>query len=187
MNKYIFLDRDGVINKDCMGWTKYGYVTSLSEFIFLPKVLEALKCFYENGYQAVIISNQQCVGKGYLSIEKLELITNKMINDIEVFGGKVAGVYYCVHKKEENCDCRKPKEGLFLKAKIELSLSSLNEMYYVGDTERDVIAGKKAGLKTITVLTGKSIVSDIEKWTNSPDNIFENLMDAAKFIIGPTA
>jgi len=164
MNKYIFLDRDGVINKDCAGGTKYGYATCPSEFVFLPKVLEALKYFYENGYKAVIVSNQQCVGKGYLSKEELKCITDKMIIDIESSGGKVAGVYYCVHKKEENCDCRKPKEGLFLKAKTELSITSLSNMYYVGDTERDVIAGEKAGLKSITVLTGKSIASDIDKF-----------------------
>ena len=187
MNKYIFLDRDGVINKDCAGWTKYGYVTSLSEFVFLPKVLEALKHFYENDYQAVIVSNQQCVGKGYLSEEELNNLTDNMIGEVESFGGKVAGVYYCVHKKEENCDCRKPKEGLFLKAKADLSITSFSNMYYVGDTERDVIAGEKSGLKTITVLTGKSTASDIEKWENSPDYVFENLMNVAEFVVGPTA
>ena len=183
MSKYVFLDRDGVINKDCDGWTKYGYATTRQEFIFLPKVLEALKYLYENGFEAVIVSNQQCVGKGYLSTDGLDEITNMMTTRIESFGGKIAGVYYCLHKKEENCDCRKPKEGLFVKAKSDLGITSFENMYYVGDTERDVIAGKKAKLKTIAVLTGKNSQEKIEKWETTPDHVFDNLMDVANFIV----
>jgi len=181
--KYVFIDRDGVINADPGSRTKHGYVTEWKDFHFLPGVPEAMKILTDNGYKSVIISNQQCVGKGYLREEVLEELTLKMIEEIKKNGGGVVKVYYCPHLKEENCLCRKPKEGLFLKAKEEFKIEHFQDKFYIGDSKHDVEAGKKAGLKTVLVLSGNSKREDIPKWKIKPDHICENLLEAAQFIV----
>ncbi|MGB2878875.1 MAG: HAD family hydrolase [Candidatus Omnitrophota bacterium] len=182
--EYVFIDRDGVINKDPGGWTEYGYVTRWEDFHFLPGTLEALKALKGAGYKAVIISNQQGVGKGYFTEAALKDITGKMVSTIKGSGGEVAGVFYCIHAKEEDCDCRKPKAGLFLKAKEELGIESFESNFYMGDTERDIQAGRAAGLKTILVLSGKSSRQDAEGWSHKPDHICGSIAEAVNIVIG---
>lgn len=182
-DKYVFLDRDGVINRDPAGWTEYGYVTRREDFHFLPGALEAIKKIKEAGYGTVIISNQQGVGKGYFTEKALRDVTEKMEETVKAAGGEIAGSYYCVHRKEENCDCRKPKKGLFLKAQEELGIKSFEGQFYVGDTERDIEAGRNAGLKTILVLSGKSSREDAQNWNSRPDHICGDLTEAVDFII----
>ena len=181
--KYVFIDRDGVINKDPGGWTEYSYVTRWEDFHFLPGSLEALKRLRSAGYRSVIISNQQGVGKGYFTEEELDNVTSKMLEKIKEAGGDVAGVYYCTHAKEENCSCRKPKPGLFERAEEELGINPEGK-YYIGDTERDIQAGGAAGLKTILVLSGKSSKGDVEKWENKPDHVCDSFIDAVKIVLG---
>lgn len=183
-DKYVFIDRDGVINKDPAGWTPYSYVTKWEDFHFLPGVLEALKKLSDAGYESVIISNQQGVGKGYMTLEDLNDITSKVSRAIKEAGGKVAGFYYCTHEKEENCSCRKPKDGLFRKAQKELGIKSFKGKFYLGDTQRDMEAGKRAGLKTILILSGKSDEEDAKEWEYKPDYTFKDLSSAADFILG---
>ena len=181
--KYVFIDRDGVINKDCFGVTEYGYVTRWEDFQFLPRVPEAFKRFTDAGYKTVIISNQQCVGKGYLTEEELNKITQKMICQIEENGGKVHDVNYCLHLKEEECGCRKPDPGLFRIAKEKLGIEKIEGSFYVGDTQRDIQAGKAAGLHTILVLSGKGSREDAETWEYKPDYICADLYEAAELVI----
>ncbi|MFH1395198.1 MAG: HAD-IIIA family hydrolase [Candidatus Omnitrophota bacterium] len=185
--KYVFIDRDGVINKDPGGWTKYGYVTEWKDFHFLPGALKAFKLLSDNGYESVIISNQQCVGKGCLSEESLAELTMQMRETIETAGGTIAGVYYCTHLKDEKCSCRKPEPGLFSSAQEELNIDNLNESFFVGDNKTDIIAGTRAGMKTILVLSGKSSIEDTDAWENKPDYICEDLLDAADLIVNRLA
>ncbi|MFQ5952589.1 MAG: HAD-IIIA family hydrolase [Candidatus Omnitrophota bacterium] len=184
VNKYVFIDRDGVINKDPGGWTEYSYVTRWEDFHFLPGALESLKKLADSGYKSVIISNQQGVGKGYFTKDALEDVTARMLQEIKKSGGSVAGVYYCTHTKEEDCSCRKPKTGLFTKAGKELGIQDFEGKYYIGDTERDIESGKKVGLKTILVISGKSSREDAEKWDHKPDHICSDLMEAVDIILG---
>lgn len=181
--KVVFLDRDGVINEDGLGWTEYGYVTRPEDFRFLPGVLEAMKMFSEAGYRVVVISNQQCVGKGYMTEEDLEVLKKHIRAVVEDAGGKIDRIFYCIHLKEEDCPCRKPKAGLFLKAKDALGLVDISGSFYVGDTERDMQAGKAAGLSTILVLSGKSSREDTAGWANKPDHICGGLKEAAELIV----
>jgi histidinol-phosphate phosphatase family protein len=183
MDKYIFLDRDGVINKDPAGWTKHGYVTCWENFQFLPGVLGALKNLSDEGYESVIISNQQGVGKGYFTREDLDNVTAEMSRVIEKAGGNVTRTYYCTHAKEENCECRKPKKGLFHIAQEELGIQDFGGKFFVGDTERDMQAGKEVGLKTVLVLSGKSSREDAGDWEYKPDHICEDLAEAVDLII----
>ena len=182
-DKYIFLDRDGVINADGAGVTEYGYITRWEDFHFLPEVLAAFKKAADAGYKCVIISNQQGVGKGYHSEAELFELTEKMTCAIRVAGGDVAGVFCCTHLEEDECGCRKPAAGLFKRAQEELGIKDMEHKYYAGDTERDVQAGRKAGLKTILVLSGKTDIREIENWEWRPDYVCKDLLSAIEFVI----
>ena len=181
-DKYVFIDRDGVINRDGMGRTEYGYVTRWEDFEFLPGVLDALKELTEAGYDNVVISNQKCVGKGLMTEQELKDITDNIMKAVEAHGGRIRKAYYCLHLDEDNCNCRKPKEGMFLKARDELGIKAFEGKFFIGDSQRDMQAGKKVGLKTILVLSGKSSREDAEKWEYKPDYVCRDLLDAVKLI-----
>lgn len=183
MDKIIFIDRDGVINQDPMAAdTGKEYITDWPEFHFLPGVLEALKRLTRDGYKIVIVSNQAGVGKGIYSKEKLDGITKNMLGEIAAAGGKIHSVQYCVHTKEDNCDCRKPNTSLFRKA-IEGLKVDFSRTYFIGDAKRDIEAGKKIGCRTILVLSGKTKdKKDIETWEIKPDFIKKNLKEVAEWL-----
>jgi len=113
MTRAVFLDRDGVINR-YPGDGKY--VTSVKEFRFLPKVKEAIALLTAHKYPIFIISNQAGVGKGLYTQEALSRITEHMLKELSRHRGKVQAVYYCTHRSEDNCSCRKPKAGLIFSA-----------------------------------------------------------------------
>jgi len=182
MNRIIFIDRDGVINKDPGGWTRYSYVTRWKDFYFLPGAKRAIKRLSENGYSIVVISNQAGVGKGYYSLIRLNSITRKMLEELKRFGGKIRRVYYCVHQSKDNCPCRKPKDGLLKKAEKNLKVKIAGS-YFIGDSIVDVEAGKKAKLKTVLVLSGKSSRRDIKGWAIKPDHVVKNLEEAVSLIL----
>ncbi len=182
MAKAVFLDRDGVINKDPGGWTKYEYVTRWEDFHFLPGVFEALRKLNRSGMRTVVISNQAGVSKGFFSKKDLDEVTRRMTGDINKNGGNIEKVYYCIHKDEDNCNCRKPKAGLLETAKQELGID-LNNSYFIGDTRTDVMAGRLAGCRTIFVLSGKATEEDVKKWDEKPDYVFKDLLDAAGWLI----
>ena len=177
--KIIFLDRDGVINKypgDRL------YVTSLKKFRFLPSAKKAIALLSNGGYRIFVASNQAGVGKGIYSQGTLDAITSKMLEDIEQVGGKITKVYYCTHRKEAGCSCRKPKPGLLKKAAKEFRFS-LKGAYFIGDTMRDVFTAQAAGCKSILVLTGKEKLANQKNWEVKPDFVFKDLQEAAKFLI----
>ncbi|MBD3296205.1 MAG: HAD-IIIA family hydrolase [Candidatus Omnitrophica bacterium] len=179
----VFIDRDGVINRDGWGRTRHGYITRWEDWEFIPGVLEAFRLFTEAGYTTVIISNQKCVARGLLSERELSELTEKYKNAIKESGGRVDRVYYCVHSDEDRCTCRKPAEGLFLRAARDLGIESFDGKYMIGDSERDMAAGRKAGLRNILVLTGKSSADDARRWENKPDLICKDLLEAAETVI----
>ncbi|MEW6101130.1 MAG: HAD family hydrolase [Candidatus Omnitrophota bacterium] len=177
--KVVFLDRDGVINK-YPGDTKY--VTSLKEFKFLPQVKKAISKLYKRGFKIFIISNQAGVGKGIFSQAALNRITKEMLKKIIAAGGRIEGVYYCTHRKEDNCSCRKPRAGLIEKVKKGYSFD-LKKAFFIGDTIRDVSTARLAGCKSILVLSGKEKLSNRKNWQLQPDFVFRNLLEAAGFLI----
>lgn len=180
--KVVFIDRDGVINKDPGGWTKYDYVTKWDEFIFLPNAIEGLKILTREGYDIVIISNQAGISKRYFTMEDLDRINRALTDEAGKHGAGFSRMYYCIHQDSDNCDCRKPKPGLFKKAEKEMSIK-VKGNFFIGDTRIDVEAGHSMGMKTILVLSGKSTVKDAEAWSVKPDYIFKDLLEAAKFLV----
>jgi len=175
----IFLDRDGVINR-YPGDTKY--VTTCGEFRFLPRAKIAIAKLHKNGFKIFVISNQAGVSKGLFSQEALDSITQKMLTAIEKSQGKIDAVYYCTHRQEEDCSCRKPKAGLIVLAKDNYAID-LKDSFFVGDTMRDVYTAQAAGCKSVLVLSGKEKLSNRKNWEVQPDFIFRDLYEAAGFIL----
>ena len=177
----VFMDRDGVINEN-----RDEYVRSVDEFVFLPGALESLARLRQAGIPVVVISNQAGVGRGLLDPEELRRINDKMCLGISEHGGEIRGVYYCVHRKDEGCDCRKPEIGLLRKA-CEDHGFSLRDSYLVGDGESDMEAGRRAGCTTILVLTGRSSAEDAATWNAKPHLIVDDLAAAVDFILAREA
>ncbi|MDD5129572.1 MAG: HAD family hydrolase [Candidatus Omnitrophica bacterium] len=176
--KVVFLDRDGVINKypgDKL------YVTSLAKFRFLSKAKKAIALLSKAGCRVFVASNQAGVGKGTYSQKTLDLITANMLKSIAAEGGLIQQVYYCTHRKEASCSCRKPKPGLLKKAADKFGFN-LKTAYFIGDTIRDVATARAAGCKSILVLTGKEKLVNQKNWEIKPDFVFKDLLAAAKFL-----
>lgn len=177
--KAIFLDRDGVINKD----PGFGdYVKSWEELQFLPGAIEAIKRLNKNGYEIFVISNQAGVGRGLFSQSSLDEITNNMLKEIESQGGKITSISYCTHRIDEGCSCRKPKTGMIEKATKDFDIDFKNT-YFIGDSRVDIGIGKNMGCKTILLLTGKEDPNNIENLDPQPDFIKKDLKEAVKWVL----
>lgn len=175
----IFLDRDGVINK-YPGDTKY--VTSWREFRFLPRAKKAIADLSKSGFRIFIVSNQAGVSKGIFTRDALDGITKNMLEAIKKASGRIEGVYYCIHRREENCSCRKPKDGLIQAAKKKYPDADLKASFFIGDTITDMAAAKNAGCQSILVLCGKEKIANSKNWEVQPDFVFKDLWEASNFI-----
>lgn len=142
--KAIFLDRDGVINRN------FGYVHKIEDFEFLPGVLEALKDLAETDYKILVITNQSGIGRGYYEEKQMHSLNDYMVEKIEKAGGRIDKIYFCPHRPDEECDCRKPNTAMIEKAEKDFELN-LKECFLVGDKETDVETGLKKGLKTVKI------------------------------------
>ncbi|MCM8792382.1 MAG: HAD family hydrolase [Candidatus Omnitrophica bacterium] len=180
--KIIFLDRDGVINR-YPGDNKY--VTRWSEFKFLRGVKSALKKLIQNGFKIFIISNQAGVSKGIFSQDALNRITKNMLNEFKKSAIHIEGVFYCVHREEDNCSCRKPKIGLLEKAVKSLGINKIDkkDCFFIGDTLRDVQTGKAFGCRTVLVFSGKEKLANRDKWKIRPDFTATDLCEATHIIL----
>jgi histidinol-phosphate phosphatase family protein len=173
----VFLDRDGVINED-----RDDYVKDVAELRIYPYAPPAIRLLSEAGMQVFVISNQQGVAKGLIREEDLAAIQAEITGRVEEAGGRISGFYYCKHLAADNCSCRKPQPGMLLRAAEENGVD-LRESFMVGDTERDVMAGKSAGCSTVLLLSGKLTRQDAEKSPSKPDHIANNLAEAAEYIV----
>lgn len=172
MERTVFLDRDGTINHR----VEDGYVTSWSGFRFLPGAKDALRRLTQAGYRIVVVSNQAGVGKGLMSAADLQEITARFRAAVRASGGRIDDVFYCTHAPAENCDCRKPKPGLLLRAASRRRVP-LSKTFFVGDSESDVLAGQRAGCRTILIAAGASP-------HNQPDFVVESLSAAVDVVLG---
>lgn len=181
MIKVLFIDRDGVINKDPGGWTKTNYVADLEDFHFVPGTLKALKILKDKGIKVIVASNQGGVNKGLYTEAELNKVNSYMLKEIKKSGGAVEEVLYCIHRDEDNCDCRKPKPGMLQFAAKKYGIDP-KTTYFIGDALKDISAGLRIGCKTVLVLSGKSSRKDIDDWQDKPDYVFANLLEAVEYI-----
>jgi histidinol-phosphate phosphatase family protein len=144
----IFIDRDGVINEN-----RSDYVKSWDEFHFLAGSREAIAALTKAGHRIVVCTNQAGVAQGLISLETMEDIHHRMLSAVEEAGGMIEKVYACTHSKSANCDCRKPRPGMLLRASRELDLD-MSDAVFIGDSITDMQAGSAAGVHTMLVLTG---------------------------------
>ncbi len=173
----VFVDRDGVIN-----FNRHDYVKSVDEFEFIPGALGGLARLKDAGITVVVVSNQAGVGRGIISTAELERINEKMHRTVAEHGGEIAGVYYCVHRKDEGCDCRKPGIGLLVRASTDMGFP-LEGSYFIGDAESDIEAGCTAGCTTVFVLTGRTTADDAQCWGRQPNFIANDLPAAVDYIL----
>ncbi|MBN2669398.1 MAG: HAD family hydrolase [Bacteroidales bacterium] len=154
MNKAVFLDRDGVINN---GDLYYTY--RLEDFHFNPDVFEALQLLSQNGYLLIIITNQGGIAKGEYTKADVDEIHNWMKAQIANHNATIEEVYYCPHHDSlEACLCRKPESGMIEKAIARFEIDP-QRSFFIGDGERDIKAGEKAGLRSIKTNKNQSILS----------------------------
>ncbi len=156
--KTIILDRDGVINKKP---PKADYVKSWSEFEFLPESVEGLKLLNDNGFKIIIATNQPGIARGLMKHEDLITIHDKLKSELEKNSVRIDGIYVCEHGWDDGCDCRKPNAGLLFQAANDFKLD-LTKTFYVGDDERDMEAGTRAGCKTFLVSENDSLLKVIK-------------------------
>ena len=145
----IFLDRDGVINEQIVG----GYVSSWSEFRFIPGIRSALATLSEIGLPIIVVSNQAGVGKGIVSATALAAITNQFVLELRNASARIDAVYYCPHIPADGCGCRKPRAGLLEEAAQEWRVD-LSRSILIGNSMTDVQAARAVNCHCILWASG---------------------------------
>ncbi|HBC73934.1 MAG: D,D-heptose 1,7-bisphosphate phosphatase [Candidatus Wallbacteria bacterium GWC2_49_35] len=182
----VFIDRDGTMSEEV------GYVNHLSRFKLLENTAAAVKLLNEAGILAIVATNQAGVARGYFEEPMINKVHEKLKNELAKSGASVAAIYYCPHHPSAGkppyrteCNCRKPKPGMILKAKDDFNID-LTRSYMVGDKISDVEFGLKLGLKSVMVMTGYGIGEyehQRQDWKVTPDFMAGDLLDAVKWII----
>lgn len=153
--KAVFLDRDGTINK------YVGFLHNVDQFKLIDSVADAIKKINASGYLCIVVTNQPVIARGEVTVDELDTIHKKMETELGLAGAYVDGLYYCPHHPHKgyegeipelkfDCDCRKPKPGMLLKAAEDFNVD-LEQSYMVGDGENDVKAGLAAGCKAVLI------------------------------------
>ena len=149
--KTIFLDRDGVINKET------GYLHKIEDFKFINGVFEACQHYEQLGYKIVIVTNQSGISRGYYSEDDFRNITDWMITQFNKNNIQILDTFHCPHLPDSGCNCRKPKPGMLLNAKNKYDID-MNQSWMIGDKETDITAAISSGItNTILVKSGHKI------------------------------
>lgn len=174
----IFLDRDGVMIEE-----RDGCIRSIADLEFIPGALEGIRRLAQLGFEVAVVTNQAIIGRGQLTTVELDAIHRAMESSIESAGGKLRAVYYCPHRPEEGCACRKPEPGLILRAAEELGWTLGTGCVMLGNRRTDVEAAGRAGCPSILVRTGtREDLADLESWPFKPSAVVENLPEAVALL-----
>ncbi len=184
----LFLDRDGTLIKEV------NYLTTIDQLAMLDGSIEALRLAHAAGMATVLITNQSAVARGMLTETELQRIHHHLSRLIVEKGGVLDGVYYCPHHPEGSvagyaapCQCRKPQPGLLLAAARELGLN-LSKSLMVGDSLKDVEAGRKAGCTSVLVETGygareSALIENGENGGTVPDYVAPDILEAVRWFL----
>ena len=147
MRKVLFLDRDGVINKDV------SYLYKIADLQWVDGAKEALKLAHDSGYELIVVTNQSGVARGYYKETDVQILHDYMGNELFKAGAPILHFYYCPHHKDGtveryavDCNCRKPKPGMILQAIKDFDVD-VEHSFLIGDSQRDVDASEAAGIK----------------------------------------
>ena len=160
MNKTVFLDRDGVINKNLDG-----YVKTIEELEIFPFVSRAIKNLNQMDFKVIVITNQSVINRKIISNKKLHEIHERIQSHLNKNHALIDAFYYCPHRPDEDCICRKPKSGLLEKAIQEFKID-VKKSWMIGDNESDITAGKNVGVKTIKIKTGYNLENAVQTITD---------------------
>lgn len=177
MKKAVFIDRDGTLNID------EGYTHKISDFKFISGAEKAIKLLNDNGFLAIIVTNQAGVARGYYEEKDVEELHNHINKTLKKNNARIDSFYYCPHhvkegigKYKKDCDCRKPNIGMFKKAIKDFKIDISNS-WMIGDKLDDMTFGENCGLKTILVETGHG--KDVKgKYLRNKD-----LLEAVEYIL----
>jgi D-glycero-D-manno-heptose 1,7-bisphosphate phosphatase len=182
----VFIDRDGTISEEV------GYINHVSRFRLFPYAPAAIKHLNENGWLAIVITNQAGVARGYFSEDTIQAVHDAMTNELKSNGAQLDAVYYCAHHPSVgeppyrfDCDCRKPKPGLISRAAKNFDID-LKKSWMVGDRYSDVELARNAGVKSMFVLSGYGRGEwehQRASWTEQPDLVAEDLLEAVRLIV----
>ncbi len=175
--KLVILDRDGVINQD-----SDQFIKNTTEWKAIPGSLEAIAKLNHAGYRVVVASNQSGIGRGLLDMGALNAINDKMYRVLAQLGGRIDALFYCPHAAEANCDCRKPKPGMFIDIAQRFNVD-LAGVPSIGDSLRDLQAAATAGAQPMLVLTGKGARTKIAGGMPDGTPIFADLAQAVRHIV----
>ena len=182
----VFMDRDGTISEEV------GYINHPSRFRLFPYAVEAIKHLNQNGWLAIVVTNQAGVARGYFPEQMIETVHADMTKQINDGGGRLDAVYYCAHHPSVgeppyriDCDCRKPKPGLIMRAAEEFDID-LQQSWMVGDRYSDVELAHNANVKSMLVLSGYGRGEwehQRSTWSQQPDAVAEDLLEAVRLIV----
>jgi D-glycero-D-manno-heptose 1,7-bisphosphate phosphatase len=171
----VILDRDGTIVADI------GYLDDPARLEFLPGAAEGLRRLHASGYRIVVVTNQSGVGRGRFALTRLHEIHATLLQMARQAGAPIDAIYYCPHRPEENCACRKPKPKLLLQAAAELGFEP-SAAVVIGDKSSDIELGRSVGAVTMLVSeTGR----DSEGKLVEPDYVIRDLLEAARLLGDP--
>jgi len=176
----VFLDRDGVINRDSTD-----YVKSWEEFDFLPGSIEAMARLTRAGHPLIVITNQSVIGRGMTRPEELSRIFAGMREAVETGGGRITDIFHCPHLPRDRCDCRKPGTALVRRA-VETHHIDLSTAGFIGDSARDIECARAAGCAySVLVRSGLRFEAARQQLAErgiEPDRIADDLSDAADWV-----
>jgi histidinol-phosphate phosphatase family protein len=171
----VFLDRDGTINED------RGYVSDPDELVLLPGAAASIKRLNREGVKVIVITNQSGVGRGLYSAGDVRVVNQRLEELLRLDGARLDGVYYCPHRPDEGCGCRKPETGLIVQAAEEHSID-LESSFVVGDKASDIGLAKGVNARAVLVLTGVG-ATEKDKLDQAPDYVAEDLGAATEWIL----
>ena len=140
MRKALFIDRDGTINRDCP------YCQDISQLFIYPDIPEIISEFRKKGYLAIVISNQSGIGRGYFTKDECDRFNEEIKMRLSAMGAKIDAFYYCPHRPDENCRCRKPGTGLVEKATSDLNIDVKNSFLIGNDDKIDGELARRLGI-----------------------------------------
>lgn len=190
MNRAVFIDRDGTISEEV------GYINHPERFRLFPYAAAAIKQLNQNGWLAIVTTNQAGVARGYFAEDMIHAVHARLTNELEAEGARLDGIYYCAHHPSVgdppyriDCDCRKPKPGLITRAARDFDID-LNNSWVVGDRYSDIELARNAGVKSALVLSGYGRGEwehQSSSWTQQPDLVADDLLAAVHLIVGEAA
>ncbi len=180
LSKVVFLDRDGVINRDSPN-----YITSWQQFEFLPRSRRALARLKRAGFTTIVITNQSAVGRGIMTLATLNDLHARMCAAVRAAGGEIRDIFFCPHHPDQACTCRKPRPGLIWAAR-ERHAIDLSRAVMVGDSPKDIAAARAAGVHlAVLVRTGNGAEAEkaLSGRLDRPDHVAADLFAAVDWII----